>query len=139
MIHASPGASGARIAEYCLHDELPSRCTEFAYRATHRGLPRSARVAILKPEHVGSRDAEVQLMREACVIETLHHAGVPRIYECGVLDRRPWVASDQIAGISLEVAAARRPLPTGDAIAVVRDAAAILAHAHGRGVVHRDI
>lgn len=139
MIHASPGASGARIAEYCLHEELPSRCTEFAYRATHRVLPRSARVAILKPEHVGSRDAEVQLMREACVIETLHHAGVPRIYECGVLDRRPWVASEQIAGSSIEVAAARRPLPTGDAIAVVRDAAAILAHAHARGVVHRDI
>jgi serine/threonine protein kinase len=102
-------------------------------------LPRAARVAILKPEHVGVRHAEIQLMREACVVETLHHAGVPRVYECGTLDRRPWVASEQITGTSIEEAAAERPLSTGDAIAIVRDAAAILAHAHRRGVVHRDI
>ncbi|HEX3483054.1 MAG TPA: protein kinase [Kofleriaceae bacterium] len=102
-------------------------------------LPRTARVAILKPEHAGIRHAEIQLMREACVVETLQHAGVPRVYECGVLDRRPWVATEQILGTSIENAAAQRPLSTGDAIAVVRDASAVLAHAHRRGVIHSDI
>ena len=139
MIHASSGAAGIRIADYWLHEQLPARTTEVAYRATHRVLPRAARVAILKPEHVGVRPAEIQLMREACVVETLHHAGVPRVYECGTLDRRPWVATEQIAGTSIEQAAARRPLPTGDAIAVIRDTAAILAHAHRRGVIHGDL
>ena len=139
MQHAPSGVPGVRIADYWLHDELPARNTEIAYRATHRVLPRAARIAILKPEHAGVRHAEIQLMREACVVETLHHAGVPRIYECGVLDRRPWVASEQITGTSIEDAAARRPLPIGEAIAAVRDAAAILGHAHRRGVVHGDI
>jgi eukaryotic-like serine/threonine-protein kinase len=139
MEHASSGVPGVRIADYWLHDELPARSTEIAYRATHRVLPRAARIAILKLEHVGVRHAEIQLMREACVVETLHHAGVPRVYECGVLDRRPWVASEQITGTSIEDAAARRPLPIGETIAVVRDAAAILAHAHRRGVVHGDV
>jgi len=139
MNHALSGVPGVRIADYLLHEPLPARDTEVAYRATHRVLPRSARVAILKPEHVGVRHAEIRLMREGCVVETLHHAGVPRVYECGVLDRRPWVASEQITGASIEEAAARRPMSTGDAIAIVRDAAAILAHAHRRGVVHCDI
>ncbi|HEX8114819.1 MAG TPA: protein kinase, partial [Kofleriaceae bacterium] len=139
MVHAPSGVPGVRIADYWLHDELPARSTEVAYRATHRVLPRSARIAILKSEHVGVRHAEIQLMREACVVETLHHAGVPRVYECGVLDRRPWVASEQIAGTSIEEVAAKRPLPIGEAIAVVRDAAAILAHAHRRGVIHGDL
>jgi eukaryotic-like serine/threonine-protein kinase len=139
MQHVSSGVPGVRIADYLLHDELPARSTEIAYRATHRVLPRSARIAILKPEHVGVRTAEIQLMREACVVETLHHVGVPRVYECGVLDRRPWVASEQITGTTIEDAAARRPLAPGEAIAVIRDAAAILAHAHRRGVVHCDI
>lgn len=139
MLHASSGGPGMRIADYWIHDELPARSTEVAYRATHRVLPRSARIAILKPEHVGVRQAEIQLMREACVVETLHHAGVPRVYECGVLDRRPWVASEQTPGTSIEEAAAQRPLPIGEVTAVVRDAAAILAHAHRRGVVHSDI
>ncbi len=139
MLHASSGGPGMRIADYWIHDELPARSTEVAYRATHRVLPRSARIAILKPEHLGVRHAEIQLMREACVVETLHHAGVPRVYECGVLDRRPWVASEQITGTSIEEAAAQRPLPIGEAIAVVRDAASILAHAHRRGVVHCEL
>jgi serine/threonine protein kinase len=102
-------------------------------------LPRCARVAILGPAFIGFRHAEVQLMREACVLETMHHSGVPRVFECGVFERRPWVASEYITGTSIEDAAAERPLPISDALAVVRDAAAILAHAHHRGVVHRDI
>jgi serine/threonine protein kinase len=132
-------ASGARIGEYWLEDEVPTRSTEMAYRTTHRVLPRCARVAILNPAFVGVRLAEVQLMREACILESLRHAGVPRVFECGVLDRRPWIATEFIDGVSIERAAADRPLPIGDALAIVRDAAVILAHAHERGVVHRNL
>ena len=138
MSHAS-GASGARIADYWVHEQLPARATELAHRATHRMLPRSARIAIVNPGFAGVRVAEVQLMREACVLETLHHSGVPRVFECGVHERRPWVASEHVAGTSIEAAAAHRPMPVGDALAVVRDAAAVLAHAHHRGVVHRNL
>jgi serine/threonine protein kinase len=110
-----------------------------AYRATHCVLPRCARLTVLHSSFVGFRVAEVQLMREAYVLETLHHSGVPRVFECGLLERRPWVATEHVAGTSIEEAAAERPLPISDALAVVRDAAAILAHAHGRGVVHRNL
>jgi serine/threonine-protein kinase len=78
-------------------------------------------------------------MREACRLEAMHHPGVPRVYECGVLERRPWVAMEHIEGTTIEQAAAERPLALADAIAVLRDAAAILAHAHQRGVVHRNL
>jgi serine/threonine protein kinase len=132
-------ASGARIGEYWLDDEVPARSTEIAYRTTHRVLPRCARVAILNPAFVGVRLAEVQLMREACILEALHHSGVPRVFECGLLDRRPWIAMEFIDGVSIERAACDRPLAIGDALAVVRDAASVLAHAHARGVVHRNI
>lgn len=130
-------ASGARISDYLIERGLPARNTEVAYRATHRVLPRCARVVILNPVFVGVRPVELQLMREACILEAMHHPGVPRVYECGMLDRRPWVAMEHIEGTTIEQAAAERPLALADAIAVVRDAAAILAHAHQRGVVHR--
>ena len=135
MTHAS-GTAGARIADYWLHEELPARSTEIAYRATHRVLPRRARLAIVSPACVGGRSAEVQLMREACVLETLHHPGMPRVFECGVFERRPWVAGEHVTGTSIEEFAAEGPLPIGEVLAVVRDAAAVLAHAHHRGVVH---
>ena len=132
-------AVGVRIGDYWIDEELPARSTEVAYRTTHRVLPRSARVAILSPSLVGFRPAEIQLMREACILEAMHHSGVPRVFECGVLDRRPWIATEYIEGTTIERAAAERPLPIGDALAVLRDAAAVLAHAHQRGVVHRNL
>jgi len=132
-------APGARISDYLIESELPARHTEVAYKATHRVLPRCARVVILHPTFVGTRPVEVQLMREACILEALHHAGVPRVYECGVLERRPWVAMEHIEGTTIEQAAAERPIALSDAMAVLRDAAAILAHAHRRGIVHRSI
>ena len=132
-------ASGARIGEYLLDGEVPARSTEVAYRTTHRVLPRCARVTILNPRFVGVQLAEVQLMREACILEALHHSGVPRVFECGVLDRRPWIATEFIDGMSIERAASDRPLAIGEALAVVRDTASVLAHAHNRGVVHRNI
>jgi len=138
MNHAS-GAHGIRIADYWLHEEVPGCSIEIAYRASHRLLPRLARVAILNPACIGVRHAALKLMREACVLESLRHSGVPRVFECGVLERRPWVASEHITGVSIEAAAAERPLAIGDALAVLRDAAAILAHAHDRRVVHRRI
>jgi len=132
-------ASGARIGEYLIDGEVASRSTEVAYRATHRVLPRCARLAILNPAFIGVRLAEVQLMREAYILEALHHTGVPRAFECGVFERRPWIATEYIDGMSIERAAAEHPLAISDALAVVRDAAAILAHAHHRGVIHRNI
>src|ERR1043165_9557922 len=75
-------ASGARISDYLIERGLPARNTEVAYRATHRVLPRCARVVILNPAFVGVRPVELQLMREACILEALHHPGVPRVYEC---------------------------------------------------------
>jgi serine/threonine protein kinase len=131
--------SEARIAEYVIQEELAARSTELAYRTTHRVLPRCARVAILNPIFVGVRRAEAQLMREACILETLHHSGVPRVFECGVHGDRPWIATEYIDGTSLDAAVASRPLPIGDALAIVRDAAEVLAHAHHRGVVHRNL
>lgn len=77
-------------------------------------------------------------MGEACILELLRHAGVPRVFECGLLGSRPWIATEYIDGKSIEQLAAE-PLAVADALAVIRDAAAVLAHAHHRGVVHRNL
>lgn len=132
-------APGARIADYWIDVEVPARSTELGYRATHRVLPRCARVVIVKPEFAGVKAVELQLMREACILELLHHTGVPRAFECGVLEHRPWIATEFITGTTIEQMAAERPLAVGDSIAIVRDAAVVLAHAHQRRVVHRNL
>lgn len=61
-------------------------CGVVEHAATHALLPRKAIVRF------AAHDAEAQLMREACVLEAVKHPGVPRVFECGLLeDRRPWI------------------------------------------------
>jgi serine/threonine protein kinase len=107
------------------------------YRATHVVLPRRAVIEVFDSGE--ARSKAIKLMRQACVLEALHHPGVPRVYECGLLDGRPWVAFERIEGVSLEEDTRSRKLETVEVIDMIDHVAAILADAHARGVLHRDI
>ncbi len=118
-----------RIGDYRIESELPRVGAASRYLVTHVLLPRRAVV------RVAPRTAAVALMREACILEALHHPGVPRVFECGMLpDQRSWVAIEHVIGTT--VAQETAPVAIGDAVAVLRDVAAILDHAHRRGVTH---
>jgi serine/threonine protein kinase len=129
-------ARGARIGDYIIEDLLVARAPEVAFRARHGILPRVVRVATLDPACTGERAGAIRLLREACVLEALHHPGVPRVYECGVIRRTPWIAVELVRGNVLDT---RQRLPVREALVTVRDAAAILAHAHERSIVHRNL
>lgn len=107
------------------------------YAATHVVLPRRATIEMLDAH--APRGAAIRLMRHACILEALHHPGVPRVFECGMLDGRPWVAFECGEGTTLEAELRTRPLTADEVLDVIEQAAAILAHAHARGVLHRDI
>jgi serine/threonine protein kinase len=128
-------APGARIGDYLVEREVAIEETAVVYLATHVVLPRQAHV---KVTHPGSKTAAVQLLREACILEALSHAGIPRVHECGVLsDRRPWSAIERMPGALLKQLAGDGPLALADLAVALRDLADILQHAHERGVVHR--
>jgi serine/threonine-protein kinase len=128
-------APGARIGDYLVEREVAIQETAVVYLATHVVLPRQAHV---KVTHPGSKTAAVQVLREACILEALSHAGIPRVHECGVLsDRRPWSAIERIPGAMLKQLAGDGPLALADLAVALRDIADVLQHAHERGVVHR--
>src|SRR5438094_607024 len=55
--------------------------------------------------------------------------------------RRPYVVCEYVQGGDLRLLLQNSggPLPLGQAIAIASDVAAALAHAHTRGIVHRDV
>ena len=53
------------------------------YEATHRFLPRRA-VIELRDARTGPRAEAVRLLKQACLLDALHHPAIPRVYECGV-------------------------------------------------------
>lgn len=138
MAPAAPSdrfVAGARIGDYVIDQELAYEVNAIVYLATHVVLPRQAHI---KVTHPGSRDAAVQLLREACILEALSHGGIPRVHECGVLgDRRPWAAIERMPGVTFARFVGDGPLALSDLVVALRDVTDILRHAHDRGVVHR--
>lgn len=131
--------AGTRLGDYVIDADLPGGWNMEAYQATHVLLPRRARLIVLSADFVGQTPAAVQLMREACLLEAMHHPGVPRVFECGVINKRPWIACELVEGTPLSEAIAQRPLPVPEVLALLRDVADVLDHAHRRNIVHRNL
>ncbi|MEO8699361.1 MAG: hypothetical protein ABI867_04930 [Kofleriaceae bacterium] len=129
-------APGVRIGDYVLERELPiTRTDRQVFAATHVVLPRHVRIVAA----VSSGDPAAQLMREACIVEALRHPAVPRVFECGVLADRPWLAIEPADGPTISDLVATKPLPPIEVIGLLRDIAGLLEHAHARRVVNRGL
>ena len=128
---------GSRVGDYRIERELRSEDTGLVYVGAHVVLPRRAAVKVMHPAQAYMRALAVQILREACVLEALSHPGVPRVYECGVLDdKRPWVALELITGDTVAELVVRQPLALAELVTMLHAAAGVLEHAHARGVVH---
>jgi ferredoxin len=111
-----------RVGDYTVEREV----SEGVYEATHLLLPRRVTLRVVGPDRPGA----LQVMREACILEALRHPGVPRMFECGRFGDRTWIAVERIEG------AAPGAMAIDAVIALVRDVAKVLEHAHARGVTH---
>lgn len=128
------GSPDERIGNYWVESQLAADPDSVTYRARHQVLPRRAAVKVMQ---AGSRS--IALLREACILDALHHPGVVRVFESGLLpDRRPWFARELIECQTLRHVIARRGDGVGrlSAIGLLRDLAGVLAHAHARGVIY---
>lgn len=134
----SPDLPRTRIGDYVIVAEVEVGEAGTFYDATHVLLPRRVRLKVMNGSTIWSRAAAMAVLREACLLEALSHPGIPRIYECGMLqpDKRPWIAFELLEGPTLPEVV-RGTMPISDVVILLRDVADILRHAHGRGVVHR--
>ena len=124
-----------RIGEYRIDRLVTRTATCIEYLAEHLVLPRRAVLKVLAPNV-----APLPVLREACMLEALHHPGVVRVYESGLLpDRRPWFARELIEGTTIATAFARDAIERVDVVALLRDLGDVLAHAHFRGIVHANL
>jgi serine/threonine-protein kinase len=110
------------------------------YRAEHAFLPREVALKVLREDQLSMDRAVDRMMREAATLASIPHGGIPRFFECGMLDDgRPWIAMELVAGAPLQTRMSRGALPPDDVIALVGDVAEVLAAAHDRGFTHRDL
>jgi tetratricopeptide (TPR) repeat protein len=101
---------------------------------------RDVAIKVLRSE---GRISEVQarrFQREAEALAKLNHPNVVRVHTVGTHDGKPYIVMDLVEGESLQERLERAgPLGAREAAGIVRTLAEALEHAHGKGVLHRDV
>lgn len=98
-------------------------------------LDRRVAVKLLQPTADRAR-----FEREARAAAGLSHPNVCRLYDFGEADGRPYIVLEYLPGGTLEnLLASGEPLPPDEAARIASEVASGLAHAHERGLVHRDM
>jgi eukaryotic-like serine/threonine-protein kinase len=78
--------------------------------------------------------------REAHAAAALSHPNICQLYDFGEAEGRPYIVLEYLPGGTLEDRlSSGKPLPTDEAARIAEEIASGLAHAHARGLVHRDI
>ena len=109
------------------------------YRAADRVLGRDVAIKLLRDDAV-SDDTLARFRQEMQITAQLEHAHILHVYDTGWYEGRPYIVMELAPGRTLADRLEReRQLPIADALQIVRDVGLALAHAHARGVVHRDV
>ncbi len=110
------------------------------WRAEHRRLRRAVALKFLDSRLARTPAAIARFSREIEAAARLEHAGIVRTHDAGERGGQWFMQMELIEGTDAgALARARGPLPVAEACEVVRQAALALHHAHGQGVIHRDV
>jgi serine/threonine protein kinase len=105
------------------------------WAATDTELGRRVALKLLAPNADTAR-----FEREARAVASLGHPNITQLYDYGEADGRPYMVLEYLPGGTLEERLRDgRALPDEDTRRISAELAAGLAHAHARGVVHRDL
>lgn len=128
-------ALGTSVGDYVIEARLGARGTGVLYRARNRSG--QATIKVLPSAHSWTRSLALQVLADACVVDTIDHPGIAAILECGtLLDCRPWIAFENVTGTTLTSAIGKWSMTALEVATLVRDVAAVLHYAHAHDVVH---
>ena len=97
------------------------------------------RVAIKRLHADSPAEAAARFEREARLGASLNHPNLVSVYDIDTESEAVLIVMELVEGETLREEIARGPLAIGTVTGVARDIAAALDHAHGQGVVHRDV
>ena len=126
-----------------LERELGSGGMARVFLGADEVLGRTVAVKILKPGFAGS-DISDRFRREGRTFARLSHPNIVQVYDAGEadLDGREvsYIVMEYVSGGDLkQLVDQKGSLEEGELVRIGTGAASALAHAHGRGVIHRDV
>jgi eukaryotic-like serine/threonine-protein kinase len=132
-------APGARLGSYEVVAPIGAGGMGEVYRARDTRLKRDVAIKVLPESFAQDPDRLARFRREAELLASLSHANIAAIYGLEQADGMTALVLELIEGETLAEQIARGPLPTGEAMPIVRQLVDALEAAHEKGVIHRDL
>jgi serine/threonine-protein kinase len=129
---------GQMIGHYRIDAIIGEGGMGVVYRAHDTRLERTVALKLVNDAALDA-SARSALLREARHASALNHPHICTIYEIGDLEGEPYIAMEWVDGRSLDEVVANGELEIHRVVGYGRQIADALAHAHERGIVHRDL
>lgn len=129
-----------RIGKYRLRDRLGQGGMGTVYRAEHTLIDHQVALKVMLPQLGAKLDLQQRFLNEAQMCVTLQHPNLVRTFDVDRDGDQLYLTMELLDGTNLsEYVSANGPVTPALAYSIIRGAAAALAHAHGKGIIHRDI
>jgi serine/threonine protein kinase len=125
-------------SEYRLETALGRGGMGEVWKAVDARTGRNVAVKILSAPHLADDQFEAAVRREVQAMATLEHPNVVLVHDYGRIDEGSFIVME-LASESLGHILMRRPLRWPELFDVLSSVLQALAHAHSRGLIHRDI
>jgi serine/threonine protein kinase len=134
------GKKGLAFGRYTLLDHLGQGARGRVYKARHRLMDRVVALKVILVEDTLNGDMVARFFREMKIVALLDHPNVVRAIDADVHEGCPYIVMEYLEGDDFgQISARRGPLPPDKVIPCMAQAARGLAHAHDKGVIHRDV
>ncbi|TAH37165.1 MAG: hypothetical protein EYC70_09300 [Planctomycetota bacterium] len=131
---------GERIGDFILLHELGGGSSGTVYKARQLSLDRLVALKVLSPLARRSQRQARRFEREGPAVARLRHPNIVQVYLVGTDGPLAYIAMEYVEGMSLAQSLARdAAMSPRVAATLVLKLARALHHAHGNGVIHRDV
>lgn len=132
---------GRSLGRFKLEARIGAGAMGEIWRAHDNVLKRSVALKVIRHDAGKAETSRARFEREIRAMAALSHPNVVPIIDFGVTgDGVVYLAMELLSGADLATVVARKgPLAPSRAITLIEQAARALAHAHSRGVIHRDV
>jgi serine/threonine protein kinase len=128
----------ATIGRYTVDRQIGQGGMANLYLATDPTLGRPVAVKVLR--EADSEELRERFLREARTVAAMNHPNIVSVFDVGEFEGGLFIAMEYLSGETLAQLIKRRaPLALARKLEIVREICAGLGHAHGRGVIHRDV
>lgn len=131
---------GQRLSQYVIEQKLGEGGMGVVYRARDEKLQRDVALKFLEPlPSTGGSASHTRALHEARAISALNHPNICTVYEVGEVEGKPFIAMEYVEGKPLSMEIPSTGLSVEHVERYGSQLADALAHAHSRGVIHRDL